>query len=429
MRDLASRRIRVVEVATQQPSPFARSLLFGYVARVHVRGRHPARRAPGRRALPRPGPARRAARPGRAARAARPRACSPSSRPSCSGSPPDRRARDAEGVADLLRLLGPLTTAEVAARSVHDAADAAGWLAAAGRRPAGRRRCGSPARSAGPRSRTSARLRDGLGVPLPPGMPEAFTEPVERPAGRPGRPATPAPTARSPPPTSPSRLGLGVAVAQQTLARLAAPGRVLEGEFRPAGRGRRVVRRRGAAPAAPPLAGRAAQGGRAGRAGRRSAGSCRPGSTSRRGRGCAASTACSAVVEQLAGCAVPASALEPLVLPAGSPTTSPALLDELTATGEVLWAGHGTPARHRRLGVAAPRRHRAPDPARPRRARRDAAARRGARGARRRRRLLLPPARPTPSGSTDDKALEAALWDLVWAGPARATTPSPRCGR
>ena len=41
--------------------------------RVPVRGRLPPRRAPGRRALPGPGPARRAARPGRAARAARPR--------------------------------------------------------------------------------------------------------------------------------------------------------------------------------------------------------------------------------------------------------------------------------------------------------------------------------------------------------------------
>src|SRR5690606_20336421 len=31
MRDLAARRVRVVEVETPRPSPFARSLLFGYV--------------------------------------------------------------------------------------------------------------------------------------------------------------------------------------------------------------------------------------------------------------------------------------------------------------------------------------------------------------------------------------------------------------
>src|SRR5262249_58136915 len=31
MRDVSARRVRVVEVETQKPSPFARSLLFGYV--------------------------------------------------------------------------------------------------------------------------------------------------------------------------------------------------------------------------------------------------------------------------------------------------------------------------------------------------------------------------------------------------------------
>jgi ATP-dependent Lhr-like helicase len=45
-------------------------------------------------------------------------------------------------------------------------------------------------------------------------------------------------------------------------------------------------------------------------------------------------------IEQLAGAAVPASALETLVLPARVVDYSPALLDELTVAGEVLWAGH-----------------------------------------------------------------------------------------
>ena len=49
-----------------------------------------------------------------------------------------------------------------------------------------------------------------------------------------------------------------------------------------------------------------------------------------------------AVVDQLAGCAVPASALEPLVLASRVVDYARAMLDELTATGEVLWAGHGT---------------------------------------------------------------------------------------
>jgi ATP-dependent Lhr-like helicase len=47
------------------------------------------------------------------------------------------------------------------------------------------------------------------------------------------------------------------------------------------------------------------------------------------------------VIDQLAGAAVPASALETLVLPGRVPGYSPALLDELTAAGEIVWAGAG----------------------------------------------------------------------------------------
>ena len=47
------------------------------------------------------------------------------------------------------------------------------------------------------------------------------------------------------------------------------------------------------------------------------------------------------VVEQLAGAAIAASALETLVLPGRVPGYSPALLDELTAAGEVVWSGAG----------------------------------------------------------------------------------------
>jgi len=47
------------------------------------------------------------------------------------------------------------------------------------------------------------------------------------------------------------------------------------------------------------------------------------------------------VVEQLAGAVMPASALETHVLPARVTDYQPAMLDELTAAGEVVWAGHG----------------------------------------------------------------------------------------
>ena len=46
-------------------------------------------------------------------------------------------------------------------------------------------------------------------------------------------------------------------------------------------------------------------------------------------------------VEQLAGVPLPASALESLVLPGRVDDYAPALLDELTLAGEVLWAGAG----------------------------------------------------------------------------------------
>jgi ATP-dependent Lhr-like helicase len=46
-------------------------------------------------------------------------------------------------------------------------------------------------------------------------------------------------------------------------------------------------------------------------------------------------------IDQLAGAAMPASALETLILPARVPGYQPAMLDELTAAGEVVWSGAG----------------------------------------------------------------------------------------
>jgi ATP-dependent helicase Lhr and Lhr-like helicase len=51
--------------------------------------------------------------------------------------------------------------------------------------------------------------------------------------------------------------------------------------------------------------------------------------------------ATAAAIEQLQGVALPASALERLVLPARVADYSPAYLDELCASGEVVWAGGG----------------------------------------------------------------------------------------
>ena len=46
-------------------------------------------------------------------------------------------------------------------------------------------------------------------------------------------------------------------------------------------------------------------------------------------------------IDQLAGAAMPASALETLILPGRVPGYQPAMLDELTAAGEVVWSGAG----------------------------------------------------------------------------------------
>jgi ATP-dependent Lhr-like helicase len=49
-----------------------------------------------------------------------------------------------------------------------------------------------------------------------------------------------------------------------------------------------------------------------------------------------------AAIEQLQGVAIPASAWEHLVLPARVADYSPAFLDEICASGEVVWAGSGS---------------------------------------------------------------------------------------
>jgi ATP-dependent helicase Lhr and Lhr-like helicase len=148
------------------------------------------------------------------------------------------------------------------------------------------------------------------------------------------------------------RYGLGVAVVTLALRRLGAAGRMVEGEFLPArqageqltaARGTewcdaevlRLLRRRclarlrkEAEPVLPEVLARflPAWHGIGG---------------SGSGRRRADAGAVLEVIERLAGAPVPASALETLVLPGRVPGYSPALLDELTSAGEIVWAGAG----------------------------------------------------------------------------------------
>ncbi len=422
MRGVDRREVQVVDVSTHQPSPFARSLLFGYVAQFMYEGDSPiAERRAAALALDQ----------GLLAellgRAELRELLDPEVLAEVEAElqrlAPDRRARDPEGVVDLVRLVGPLSTDEVAARCV-DGADAGEWLETLGRarrlvqvRMAGEERWAVV--------EDVGRLRDGLGVPVPPGTPDAFTEPFEDPLGdlvsRYARTHGPFTTEQVA-----VRLGLGSAVVRHTLQRLAAQGRVLDGEFRPAGSGTewcdaevlRRLRRRSLArlrqeiePVEPEALGRFL-------------GAWQHVSTGRR-RGI---DGVLATIEQLAGCAVPASALEPLVLASRVPDYEPAYLDELTASGEVLWAGHAAlPGSDGwvSLHLADQAHLTLPEPGldeldhpRPElhQAVLDALAPGGAWFFRQ---------LSDAVGSADDTALSTALWDLVWTGRISNDTLTP----
>ncbi|GGO91558.1 Lhr family helicase [Wenjunlia tyrosinilytica] len=418
MGDIESRKVRLVEVTTPEPSPFARSLLFGYVAQFLYEGDSPLAE---RRA----------------------QALSLDSRllaellgqaelrelldadvlteleRELQRLTDERKAKDVEGVADLLRMLGPLTPLEMAERGGEPA-----WAEELSRaRRAIRVRIAGEERWAA--IEDAGRLRDALGTALPVGVPEAFTEPVKDPLGdllaRHAR--THGPFAA---PEAAARFGLGTAVVTGALQRLAAGGRVVQGEFRPGGVGHewcdsevlRRLRRRSLAALrqevepVPPTA----------------LASFLPqwqhmGTHSLRGI-----DGLMRAVEQLQGAAVPASALEKLVLPSRVSGYRPSMLDELTAAGEVVWAGAGAlPGKDGWVSLY---------PA-------DTAP------------LLLPEAQPlelsavhrallealsggyglffrqladraAASGeSVDDPTLAAALWELVWAGHLTNDTLAP----
>ena len=427
---IADRRLRLVDVQSQRPSPFAQSLLFGYVAAFMYEGDSPiAERRAAALTLDQ----------GLLAELLGRAELRELLDPEVLGEveselqrlAEDRRVRDNEGVADLLRLLGPLSAAEVQerCREPHQVEE---WLSLLvdSRRVV-------PVLISGQERwavvEDVARLRDGLGVPVPPGVPDVFTEPVEDPLGdlvgryaRTHGPFTAAEVAE--------RLGLGVAVCHQTLARLAAHGRVLEGEFRPSGAGSewcdaevlRMLRRRSLArlrhevePVDPVALARflpawqhvVSPGSASGR------------KSSTRGalRGIDGVVT---VIDQLAGCAVPASALESLVLPARVVDYGPAMLDELTATGEVLWSGNGgLPGSDGwvslHLADTAPLTlpdhgdlERSPDHD----AVLDALVGGGA---------FFFRQLATSVGSSDDKALASAVWDLVWDGRVGNDTLAP----
>ena len=414
MREISGRKVRLVEAETARPSPFARSLLFGYVGAFLYEGDAPLaeRRAAaltldstllsellGRVDL----------------RELLDPAVVAETETQLQWLTAQRTPRDAEDAAELLRLLGDLSADELAVRGVPEE-----WVEAlATARRAIRVRVAGQDRWIG--IDDAGRYRDALGVALPVGIPEAYLEPVADPLGdlvaRFAR--THGPFAAA---TCAARFGLGVFVVEQALKRLSSTGRVTSGEFSPGGAGTewcdaevlRMLRRRSLAALrreiepVPP----------------RVLATFLP-RWQQVGGNARGIDALASAIEQVQGVAVPASAWERLVLPARVADYTPPQLDELCASGEVLWAGSGSIAGGDGW-VTLAYAESAP--------------------------LLLPPpdeelaATPLHQsilsaleegqalffrslsdriGSTDDTALAAAVWDLVWAGHLTNDTFAP----
>ncbi len=349
-RRIASREISIVEVTTDKASPFAQTLLFGYVAAFLYEGDTPlAERRASALTLD---PTLLAELLGRAElRELLDPEVIERTEHELQRLADDRRAKDVEGVADLLRMLGPLSATEVAARLEPDSAsNVETWLAelretrrAVAIVIAGDERWAAVEDAArlrdAPRRLPAARhLRGAVGagcrsadrsdLPL-----RAHAWPLHYRRGshavRPRQCHRPSGAAASDSRWSSDR------------GRVQAPSHRIG-----------VDRARRAAPHTFSLTGRRAPTGRAGRAGDLSPDSFRHGKES--ARRCGVPRACCRPVDQLAGLALPASAWESLVLPARVRDYSPAMLDELTSAGEVVWIGRRITARQRRLGSALP---------------------------------------------------------------------------
>jgi ATP-dependent Lhr-like helicase len=242
------------------------------------------------------------------------------------------RARNMDGVHDLLLRLGDLTRTELRVRCVsEEIAETVGKLMRARRvlevQVAGEKRLIAV--------EDAARYRDALGVPLPPGLPSAFLQEVPhaltdliRRFARTHGPFTTQEAA--------ARFDLPGESVEAVLQGLVQSGRVVEGGFRPGGIHRewcdnevlRAIRRRSLArlrKEVEPVEQRTLA-----RLFTRWQGVVQP----RRGL-----DALLDVIENLQGAPLPASILETEILPARLLGYKPTDLDTLIAAGEVVWVG------------------------------------------------------------------------------------------
>ncbi len=335
--DLRSRKIKVVAVDTDSASPMAASLLFGWIAQYMYEGDSPLAE-------------RRAAALSLDRELLRDLLGAEELRELLDGdvlaaieaelqrTAPTWRARTPDHVEDLLRWLGPLTLSEVADRVVDLDAVATVQALVADRRVIEISVAGEARVAA---AEDASRLRDGLGVALPPGLPQAFTDSVADPLGdlltRYARTHGPFLTR-----DVAARYGLQEDRALTGLRELERQGRIVRGEFRPDGIERewchnevlRQLRRRSLAalrrevePVEQDVLARFQVAWQH---------VITPTSTRLRGVDGLAE-----VITALQGAALPISALEADILPARLENYSPADLDTLLSAGEVVWAGVG----------------------------------------------------------------------------------------
>ena len=325
----------------------------------------------------------------------------------------DRRARDADELHDVLRQLGALSHDELADRA---RVDPTAWIEQllAERRAIAVRLTGTERIAA---AEDAARLRDAAGVALPPGLPQVHIDPVTEPLTD-----LVARYARSHGPfhaeACAHRLGVPVERVVTALRELEERDRVLAGEFRPHGSGRewvdtevlRRLKRRSLAalreevePVDASALGRFLPAWQQVRAA--------TGASRRHGVDALLET-----VGQLQGAPIPASVLEADVLSARLHGFRPSDLDELIVAGELVWVGvEPLGATDGRIALCfrdqvdrlAPTPVGDPPIGHLHAAIRDHLAGRGA---------SFWPELFQAVGVSDQDSVLAALWDLVWAG-------------
>ena len=340
LKEVEERKLRVHVVETRKPSPFASSLLFSYVANFLYDGDAPLaeRRAQALtidqdqlRELLGEADLRELLDANAISDVEEAAQCLAE----------NFRARSADGIHDLCLRLGDLSREELARRVASP-----DLLAHVDRLIRSRRLL--ELRMAGERrviaAEDAARYRDGLGIPLPPGLAVSLLEPVAHPVlelvrryARTHGPFTLREAA--------DRFGLDAAVVEGTLRQLAGEGRVLEGGFRPGGLHRewcdaeilRQIRRKSLArlrrevePVEQHTLARFLT---------HWQGILTPRRTGRAISGHANLDALLDAIESLQGAPLPASLLESSILPARIADYDSAGLDTLVAAGEVAWAG------------------------------------------------------------------------------------------